>query len=73
MAKAAPNPQEDLARKVQANPFAFISFEECGELFNFGKDVMTGLAKVAGFPVVARKVNPGLVLEWLKHNADKLN
>lgn len=62
----------DLAKLAQANPFAFLSFEEVAELFNFGKDVMTALAKMPGFPVVAKKVNPTILMGWLKDNAEKV-
>lgn len=61
-----------LAERVQANPFAFITFEETAELFGFGRDVMTALAKQPGFPIVARKTNPALMMEWLKANHAKV-
>lgn len=59
-----------IADRVQANPFQFFSCEEVAELFGFGRDTMTALI-AAGAPVVGRKMNPQLLLEWLRvHHSD---
>ena len=64
-------PSTNLAKIAKENPFQFFSFEEIGDLYGFGKNTMTALA-AAGAPVVAKKMNPQLLFEWLEQNADKI-
>lgn len=63
--------KRDLVAEAAANPFRFFTCEEVGELFDFGRDTMTALIR-AGAPIVAKKMNPGLLIEWLKTNHDKI-
>ncbi|EDY16026.1 hypothetical protein CfE428DRAFT_6420 [Chthoniobacter flavus Ellin428] len=60
-----------LAAEAQANPFRFFTSEEVGELFGFGENVMTTLRGM-GAPVVGRKMNPGLLLQWLQQHHDRV-
>ena len=61
----------DLAAEARANPFRFFTSEEMGIMFDFGENVMTTLRGM-GAPVVGRKMNPMLLLEWLKENHDRV-
>lgn len=60
------------ARVAAENPYRFFSFEEIGEIFGFGRDVMTAIAAHPDAPVVFRKMNPRLLLEWLRENHGQL-
>lgn len=60
-----------LAAEARANPFRFFTSEEMGIMFDFGENVMTTLRGM-GAPVVGRKMNPMLLLEWLKENHDRV-
>ena len=72
---ATPSPKstrrEALAAEARANPFRFFTSEDTGVLFDFGDDVMTVL-RSAGAPVVGRKMNPTLLIEWLKQHHDRV-
>jgi hypothetical protein len=61
----------DLAAEARDNPFRFFTSEEMGIMFDFGENVMTTLRGM-GAPVVGRKMNPMLLLEWLKENHDRV-
>ena len=65
------SPKKTVAQQAQENPFRFFSFQEVGEMFDFGRDTMTALVN-AGAPVVAKKINPALLLKWLESNADEV-
>ena len=60
--------KKSVAEIAQANPYRFFTFGEISELFGFGADLITKVVEM-GAPVVARKINPTLLLEWLKSNA----
>lgn len=63
--------RKTLAEEAVLNPFRFFSLEEVGEICGFGRNTMTALVD-AGAPVVGRKMNPNLLLEWLKQNHDAI-
>jgi hypothetical protein len=60
-----------LAKLAKENPFRFFTVAEVGSMCDFGVNTMTALI-TAGAPVVARKINPSLLLKWLEVNADKV-
>lgn len=70
--KPAPETKEQrrdrLAAEVGRNPFIFLTSEDIGLLFDFGPDTITTLRSL-GAPIVARKINPGLLLRWIEQNA----
>src|ERR1700761_5310039 len=61
----------DLASEARANPFLFFTSEETGLMFGLGENVMTALRSM-GAPVVGRKMNPVLLMEWLKQNHERV-
>ncbi|XHR29626.1 MAG: hypothetical protein ACFUZC_03520 [Chthoniobacteraceae bacterium] len=65
------NSPHSLAEQAQQNPFRFFSLQEVGEICGFGRDTMTALV-ASGAPVVARKMNPGLLIRWLEDHSDAL-
>lgn len=58
-----------LVKEARENPFACFAFEEIAVIYNWGKNVPGQLAGI-GAPVVARKMNPQLLLKWLGEHAD---
>jgi hypothetical protein len=60
-----------LVRVAQENPFRFFSLAEVAKICGFGSDVLTALNSL-GAPVVARRCNPRLLVEWIGRNADKI-
>jgi len=56
---------------AKANPFRFFTIEETGEICGFGKGTMTAIV-AAGAPVVGCKLNPQILLEWIRANAAKV-
>ena len=74
-ARPAPDPRttrrDALASEAAANPFRFFTSEDTGLMFDLGENVMTAL-RTMGAPVVGRKMNPVLLMEWLKENHDRV-
>ncbi len=60
-----------LARFAQRNPYRFFSLSEVAKICGFGAAVMTKLNSL-GAPVVGRRCNPQLLVEWIGRNADKI-
>lgn len=60
---------EEFARLAAANPYRFFSYQIAGKICGFGVNTITALVD-AGAPVVARKINPGMLLEWIKSHPD---
>jgi len=40
-------------------------------MFDLGRNVMTAL-RTMGAPVIGRKMNPMMLMEWLKENHDRV-
>lgn len=57
--------------EAKRNPFKFFTLAQVGELLGFGANTMTALVK-AGAPIVARKCNPQLLVQWIGANADRI-
>lgn len=62
---------EKLIEEARKNPFRFFSLDETARIFGFGRNVMSALAS-AGAPIVGRRCNPQLLLNWIDANADKV-
>ena len=60
--------KKTVAEIAKENPYRFFNYGEISELFGFGADLITKIVEM-GAPVVARKINPTLLMEWLKSNA----
>ncbi len=60
-----------LVRVARENPYRFFTLGDVAKICGFGTDVMTAL-NALGAPVVGRKCNPQLLLEWIGRNSDKI-
>jgi hypothetical protein len=60
-----------LVTEAAENPFRFFTTEDTGLIFDLGMNVMTAL-RALGAPVIARKMNPVMLMEWLKENHDRV-
>lgn len=69
--KAEPVDVAALIARSRENPFGFLSLDEVRRIFGFGVNTMTELVRM-GAPVVARKMNPGMLMEWLRVNASEV-
>ena len=63
--------KKTVAEIARENPYRFFTFTEIRELFGFGENAITLFVEM-GAPVVARKINPTLLLEWLKAHAPEI-
>jgi hypothetical protein len=61
-----------LVKLARENPFRFFTLEEVGKICGFGKDTMTALAALRA-PIVARKCNPNLLIQWIGENHDRID
>jgi hypothetical protein len=52
-------------RHVRENVFDHLTQEQVGRLFGFGEEAMRALARIPGFPIVAKKINPEHFKRWL--------
>lgn len=64
--------QEALAALVRGNRYAQLSFQHIAILFGWGSNVPYLLAK-QGAPVIAKKMSPELLLEWMRENAKNVS
>lgn len=53
------------------NRFQTFTFEETAQLFGWGRNVPSALAAL-GAPVVAKRFNPDLLLQWIAQNPSEL-
>lgn len=60
-----------LVKAARENPFQFFSFEETAIICDWGKNVPGQLATL-GAPVVARKMNPQILMAWISEHSDAL-
>lgn len=58
-----------LVKEARENPFACFAFDEIALLYKWGKNVPGQLAAI-GAPVIARRMNPHLLLKWLEEHAE---
>ncbi len=54
------------------NPYLYFSFEEIADIFGFGRDVLTLIGKHPKAPIVAKKMNPKILHEWLRRHGHEL-
>lgn len=54
-----------------SNPYKYHSFAKIAERFGFGVNTITAFVAM-GAPVVARKINPDHLKEWLRVNGEKV-
>ena len=64
-------PTAALVKLARENPYRFFTMEETALICGFGPNVMTSLNSM-GAPIVARKCNPQLLLEWIGKNAERI-
>lgn len=60
---------KSLPEIAKANEFRFFTLAEMTEILGVGRGAMTALAS-AGAPIVARKMNPRLLMKWLAENPE---
>ena len=61
-----------LLKSVRENRFACLSFPEIALLYGWGKNIPGALA-VIGAPVIARRMNPELLLKWLETHGEAVS
>ncbi len=60
-----------LAWLAKENPFRFFTLNDVARICGFGPDTMTAL-NALGAPIVGRKCNPKLLLDWIGRNSDRI-
>jgi hypothetical protein len=60
-----------LVRVARENPYRFFTLTDVAKICGFGPDILTALNSL-GAPIVGRKCNPQLLLEWIGRNSDKI-
>jgi hypothetical protein len=72
-AEAWPSGDEigQLVRLARENPYLFFTIGDVAKICGFGPRVMTVLNSL-GAPVIGRKCNPRLLLEWIGQNPEKI-
>lgn len=60
-----------MAKLVSENPFAYLTQEDIGLLFGFGKQSMGALVAM-GVPTVAKRINASHFQRWLWANRERI-
>lgn len=60
-----------LVHLARENPFQFFTLADAAKICGFGVNIMTALG-AAGAPIIGRRCNPQLLLQWLGRNAHRM-